>query len=63
MACNNPIWSSVNGKLVPFPCRRCAGCRSERRQSLSMRMRFEMSTMYDDGYGSSFGTLTTSNLF
>ena len=58
MPCHSPLTISHNGVDYQVPCRWCMGCRIDKRNLWSLRCRFEMSTQYKKGFGSSFVTLT-----
>lgn len=58
MPCHNPFTINVKGHDYQVPCRWCLGCRIDRRNHWSFRMRFEMYTQLQKGYRSSFLTLT-----
>ncbi len=61
MPCHSPLTITHKGVDYQVPCRWCMGCRIDRRNIWSLRCRFEMSSQYSKGFGSSFVTLTYSD--
>lgn len=58
MPCNSPLVVNVRGVDTPVPCRWCMGCRIDRRNEWSNRIRWDMYELQKQGYRSSFVTLT-----
>ena len=58
MSCNSPVVVKVKNRLVTVSCRRCMGCRIQRRNYLSMLARFEAFSYYKKNLGCTFVTLT-----
>lgn len=63
MPCHSPLTITHKGVDYQVPCRWCMGCRIDRRNLWSLRCRFEMSSQYKRGFGSSFVTLTYSDKY
>lgn len=60
--CNDPVYRyNKNGLLRPTPCKRCIGCRNDRREDFTTRLQLDYK---EYGYIGSFITLTyrTDNL-
>lgn len=58
MSCNTPLKVKQGKNYITVPCRKCMGCRIQKRNYYSMLARFESFTYYQKNLDSSFVTLT-----
>lgn len=58
MSCNTPLKIKQGKNYITVPCRKCMGCRIQKRNYYSMLARFESFTYYQKNLDSSFITLT-----
>lgn len=58
MSCNTPLKIKQGKNYITVPCRKCMGCRIQKRNYYSMLARFESFTYYQKNLDSSFVTLT-----
>lgn len=58
MSCNTPLKVKQGKNYITVPCRKCMGCRIQKRNYYSMLARFESFSYYQKNLDSSFVTLT-----
>lgn len=58
MSCNNPFFFKRNGIIYTLPCNYCQGCRKDKINEWTDRIRFEKQSFAKKGFYSSFVTLT-----
>ena len=58
MSCNTPLKIKQGKNYITVPCRKCMGCRIQKRNYYSMLARFESFSYYQKNLDSSFVTLT-----
>ena len=58
MSCNNPFYFKRNNVIYTLPCNYCQGCRKDKINEWTDRIRFEKLSFAKKGFSSSFVTLT-----